>query len=98
MSFSLGMIFFQLIMRSSHMNSFKGKWLSRMKEPHEELESINLTLIAQQGYEAKSVSDSPCLTYLERSNTKARGKAPMFPDATNTSDEENPAVTEELLR
>ena len=54
--------------------------------------------MAQQGSEAKPVSNSPCLTCLERSNTDSRGKAPMFPDATNTSDEENPAVTEELLR
>src|SRR3954471_19185399 len=72
--------------------------LKNLKEAHEELESKNLTLMAQQGSEAKSVFDSPCLTFLERSNTNSRGKAPMFPDATNTSDEENPAVTEALLR
>src|SRR3954470_7389624 len=72
--------------------------LENLKEAHEELESINLTLIAQQGSEAKFVSDSPCLTCLERSNTESRGKAPMFPDITNASVEENTAVTEELLR
>ena len=72
--------------------------LENLKEAHEELESKNLTLMAQQGSEAKSVSDSPCLTCLERSNIDSRGKAPMFPDDTNASDEENPAVTEELLR
>ena len=54
--------------------------------------------MAQQVSEAKSISDSPCLTCLERSNIDSRGKAPMFPDDTNTSIEENPVVTEELLR
>src|SRR3954468_2248065 len=42
--------------------------LENLKEALEELESVNLTLMAQQGSEAKSVSDSPCLTCLERSN------------------------------
>ena len=72
--------------------------LENLKEVHEELESKNLTLMAQQGSEVKSVSDSPCLTCLERNNIDSRGKAPMFPNATDTSDEENPAVTKELLR
>src|ERR1041385_4184832 len=39
--------------------------LENLKEAHEELESINLTLMAQQGSEAKPDSDSPCLTCLE---------------------------------
>src|SRR3954470_19380091 len=72
--------------------------LENLKEAHEELESKNLTLVAQQVSEAKTVSDSPCLTCLEQSNIDSRGKAPMFPDDTNSSVEENPAVTEELIR
>ena len=72
--------------------------LKNLKEAHEELESKNLTLMAEQGYEAKPVSDSPCLTCLEQSNIDSRCKAAMFPDVTNASDEGNPAVTEELLR
>ena len=72
--------------------------LENLKEAHEDFESVNLSLMSQQGSEAKPVSDSPCLTYLERSNTDSRGKAPMFPNATNAFDEENPAITEELLR
>src|SRR4051812_39058381 len=36
--------------------------LENLKEAHEELESVNLYLMAQQGYEAKPDSDSPCLT------------------------------------
>ena len=62
--------------------------LENLKEAHEELENVNLSLMAQQGSEAKSASDSPCLTCLERSNIDSRGKAPMFPDDTNTSIEE----------
>src|SRR3954462_5327163 len=72
--------------------------LENLKEAHEELERKNLTLMAQQVSEAKTDSDSPCLTCLERSNIDSRGKAPMFPEDTNPSIEENPAVTEELLR
>src|SRR3954470_9707081 len=71
--------------------------LENLREAHEELESVNLSLMAQQGSEAKPDSDSPCLTCLERSKTDSRGKEPMFPDVTNASDEENPVVTEELL-
>src|SRR4051812_36052591 len=36
--------------------------LEKLKEAHEELESIKLSLMAQQGSEAKPSSDSPCLT------------------------------------
>src|SRR3954471_14169538 len=72
--------------------------LENLKEAHEELESKNLTLMAQHVSEAKTDSDSPCLTCLERSNIDSRGKAPMFPEDSNPSIEENPAVTEELLR
>src|SRR3954467_13482297 len=54
--------------------------------------------MAQQVSEAKTDSDSPFLTCLERSNIDSRGKALMFPDDTNSSVEENPADTEELLR
>jgi len=59
--------------------------LENLKEAHEELESKNLTLMAQQVSEAKTDSDSPCLTCLERSNIDSRGKAPMFPEDTNPS-------------
>src|SRR3954467_15708477 len=71
--------------------------LENLKEAHEELENVNLSLMAQQGSEAKTDSDSPCLTCLERRKTESRGKAPMFTDDT-TSNKQNPAVTEELLR
>src|SRR3954466_6142916 len=53
--------------------------------------------MAQQGSEANHKTDSPCLTCLERSKTDSKGNAIIFDD-TNASDEENPAVTEELLR
>src|SRR3954470_13365460 len=43
--------------------------LENLKEAHEELESVNLSLMDQRGSEAKSDSDSPCLTCLERSKT-----------------------------
>src|SRR4051812_39788812 len=72
--------------------------LEKLKEAHEELENVNLSLMAQQGSEAKSNSDSPCLTCLERSKTDSKGKAHIVIDDTNASDEENSAVTEELLR
>src|SRR3954463_6434000 len=72
--------------------------LEKLKEAHEELENINLSLMAQQGSEKNHKTDSPCLTSLERSKTDSKGKAPIIIDDTNPSDEENPAVTEELLR
>src|SRR4051812_40306958 len=71
--------------------------LEKLKEAHEELENVNLSLMAQQGSEANDKTDSPCLTCLERSKTISKGKAIVI-DETNASDEENPAVTEELLR
>ena len=74
-----------------------------MKEAHEELENVNLTLIARQGSEARNDTISPCLTCLERSKTEStskqsKGKEPIIIDDTNSSGEENPTVTEELLR
>ena len=39
--------------------------LEKLREAHEELENVNLTLIAQQDPEAKSDLVSPCLTCLE---------------------------------
>src|SRR3954462_5009028 len=72
--------------------------LEKLKEAHEELENVNLSLMAQQGSEANHKADSPCLTCLERSKTDCKGKAPIVIDDTNASVEENPAVTEELLR
>src|SRR4051812_10832608 len=72
--------------------------LQKLKEAHEELENVNLSLMAQQGSEANHKTDSPCLTCLERSKTDLKGKAPIVIDDTNASDEENPAITEELLR
>src|SRR3954466_14550517 len=71
--------------------------LEKLKEAHEELENVNLSLMAQQGSEANHKTDSPCLTCLERRKTDSKGKA-IFIDDTNASDEENPAVTEKLLR
>ena len=77
---------------------FKRKMaLEKLKEAHEELENVNFTLIAQQGSEAKNDTISPCLTCLERSKTE-KGKEPIIIDDINPSVEENPAVTEELLR
>src|SRR3954467_13541180 len=72
--------------------------LEKLKEAHEDLENVNLSLMAQQGSEANHKTDSPCLPCLERSKTDSKGKAPIVIDDTNASDEENPAVTEELLR
>src|SRR3954462_9781263 len=72
--------------------------LKKLKEAHEELENVNLSLMAQQGSEANHKTDSPCLTCLERSKTDCKGKAPIVIHDTNASDEENPSVTEELLR
>ena len=54
--------------------------------------------MAQQGSEAKPQSDSPFLTCLEQSKTNAKGKSPIVIDDTNASDEENSAVTKEILR
>src|SRR3954466_5060417 len=71
--------------------------LEKLKEAHEELENFNLSLMAQQGSEENHKTDSTCLTWLERSKTVSKGKAIVIDD-TNPSDEENPAVTEELLR
>src|SRR4051812_8374737 len=39
--------------------------LKKLKEAHEELENVNLSLTAQQGSEANHKTDSPCLTCLE---------------------------------
>src|SRR4051812_35423096 len=72
--------------------------LEKLTEAHEELENVNLSLMAQQGSEAIDKTESPCLDCLERSKTISKGKAPIVIDDTNASDEENPAVTEELLR
>src|ERR1041385_6043793 len=72
--------------------------LEKLTEAHEELENVNLSLMAQQGSEAIDKTESPCLDCLERSKTDSKGKAPIVIDDTNASDEENPAVTEELLR
>src|SRR3954469_1449319 len=54
--------------------------------------------MAQQGSEANYKTESSCLDCLERSKIDSKGKAPIVIDDTNASDEENPAVTEELLR
>ena len=65
--------------------------------------NVNLTLIAQQGTKAKNDTISPCLTCLEWSkiestSKQSKGKEPIIIDDTNPSDEENLAITEELLR
>src|SRR4051812_17866972 len=59
--------------------------------------------MAQQGSEAKPESILPCLTYLDQNKTESnskmnKGKEPIIIDDSNPSDEENSAVTEELLR
>src|SRR3954470_1379037 len=58
--------------------------LEKLKEAHEELENVNLSLMAQQGSEANDKTDSPCLTCLERSKTISKGKAIVI-DETNAS-------------
>src|SRR3954465_2419441 len=75
--------------------------LEKLREANEELESVNLTLMAQQGSETKNESTSPCLTCLERSkiesiSERSKGKQPIVIDDTNPSNEEN--ITKELLR
>ena len=72
----------------------------KLKEAHEELENVNLSLMVQQDSNAKNDLVSPCLTCLERSKTDSisKGKEPIFIDDTNPSDDENLAVSEELLR
>src|SRR3954468_20151426 len=74
--------------------------LEKLKEAHEELENINLSLMAQQGSEAKNDSSLPCLTCLDRDKLEStrKGKGPIIIDDTNPSKEENDSVTEELLR
>ena len=76
--------------------------LEKLKEAHEELENVNLTLMVQQGFEVKSKNDSvsPCLTCLDRNKIDplSKGKEPIVINDTNASEEEHSAVTEELLR
>ena len=67
------------------------------------MENVNLSLMVQQDSNAKNDLVSPCLTCLERSKTESipdmsKGKETIVIDDTNPSDEENSAVTEELLR
>src|SRR3954463_7295580 len=75
--------------------------LEKLREENEELESVNLTLMAQQGSEDKNESTSPCLNCLEQSKIesiteKSKGKQPIVIDDANSSNEET--ITEELLR
>jgi len=77
--------------------------LEKLKEAHEELENVNLSLLVQQGPREKDESISPCLTCLERekiesSAESSKRKETSVIDDANPSVEENPAVTEELLR
>ena len=55
--------------------------------------------MAQCGFEAKTDLVSPCLTCHDRNKIDplSKGKEPIVIDDTNASDEENSAVTEELL-
>src|SRR3954464_5060444 len=62
--------------------------LEKLREANEELESVNLTLMAQQGSEAKNESTSPCLTCLERSkiesiSERSKGKQHVAIDDAN---------------
>ena len=61
---------------------------------------MNLTLMIQQGSEAKTDLVSPCFTCLERSKSEPirKGKEPIIIDDANPSDDENSAITKELLR
>src|SRR4051812_22109821 len=57
--------------------------LEKLREAHGELKNVNLTLIAQQGSEAKDDSISPYLTCLERSKIESisklsKGKEPII--------------------
>src|ERR1041385_2157493 len=75
--------------------------LEKLREANEELESVNLTLMDQQGSETKNKSTSPCLTCLEQSKIesipeRSKGKQPIVIDDANPSNEET--ITEELLR
>src|SRR3954462_218862 len=74
--------------------------LEKLKEAHEELETLNLTLIAQQGTKPKTDSTTPCLTCLDRDKLESvrKGKRPIVIDDSNPSVEENENFTEELLR
>ena len=74
--------------------------LEKLKEAHEELENVNLTLMIQQGSKDKTDLVSPCLTCLDQNKIDplGKGKEPIVIDDTNPSDEENSAVTEEFLR
>src|SRR3954468_2241567 len=74
--------------------------LEKLKEAHEELENINLSLMAQQGSKAKNDSSLPCLTCLDRDKLESahKGKGPNIIDDINPSVEENDSITEELLR
>src|SRR4051812_15450204 len=58
----------------------------------------SISLMSQQGSEANHNSGSPCLTCLQQRKTDSKGKAAIVIDDTNASDEENSAVTQELLR
>ena len=64
--------------------------LEKLKEAHEELENINLTLMAQQGSEAKNDSTTPCVTCLDRDKLESarKGKGPIVIDETCSSNEE----------
>src|SRR3954468_12676788 len=74
--------------------------LEKLKEAHEELENINLSLMAQQGSEAKNDSSMPCLTCLDRDKLESalKGNGHIVIDDTSPSVKENDSVTEELLR
>src|SRR4051812_26238148 len=65
--------------------------LEKLKEAHEELENINLSLVAKQGSEAINESSLPCLTSLDHDKLESarKGKGPIIIDETNPSDEEN---------
>ena len=68
--------------------------LEKLKEAHEELEKINLSLMAQQGPDTKKDSCLPCLTCLDRDKLESarKGKGPIIIDDTNPSVEENDIV------
>ena len=62
--------------------------LNKLKEAHEELENVNLTLMILQGSKDKTNLVSPCLTCLEWSKTDSlhKAKEPIVIDDTNPTD------------
>ena len=100
MNFPLGMIFFQLDYEKLTYEFLQRKIAhEKLKEAHEELENLNLSLLVQQESRKNNESVSPCLTCLEREKTElstesSKGKETIIIDDANPSVEQNPSATE----